>query len=200
MPAGKQAKERSTIGKGRIAMKKLWRIGAMVILTFALALGGIACGGGDDSGSGSTKTGNADEYAGAFCTAVGKYTEDIDALGNTTEDMADPAAMASAMGDMADLFKNMSKDLGKIDPPSEIADWHDSFVSALSDAADLMGKMQTALNKPLDQAMAEIADLTAEMDAVGEPLSSMTDLPTEYQDAFETNSKCQTLNDMDFFQ
>jgi hypothetical protein len=197
-------------------MKKLWLIGAMIILTFALALGGIACGGGDkgndggsglinnsgsnDSGSGSTKTGNADEYAGAFCTAVGKYAEDIDALGNTSEDMADPAAMSSAMGDMADLFKNMSKDLGKIDPPSEIADWHDSFVSALSDGADLMGKMQTALDKPLDEAMTEIEALTAEMDTIGEPLSSMTDLPAEYQTALETNSKCQALNDVNFFQ
>jgi hypothetical protein len=70
----------------------------------------------------------------------------------------------------------------------------------MSAAADLFNQMGDALDKPLDEAMAEITDLSTEMNDLDNPFGSMGDLPEEYQTAFENNADCQDLQNLDIFQ
>jgi hypothetical protein len=70
----------------------------------------------------------------------------------------------------------------------------------MSAAADLFSQMGDALDKPLDEAMADITDLSTEMGDLDNPFGSMGDLPEEYQTAFENNADCQDLQNLDIFQ
>lgn len=166
-------------------------------------------GGGGDSGSASKDSGEsgssaqakgADEYASQFCGALSKYADDIQELSNTEADMEDPAAMKDFIDQMVPLFEGISKDLDKINPPSEVADWHNGMVSGMSAAADLFSQMGDALDKPLDEAMAEITDLSSKASDMEDPFGSLGDLPDEYQTAFEDNADCQDLQSLDVFQ
>ncbi len=152
---------------------------------------------GDSSGSTVSKT--ADDYASNVCNAVAKYASDIQDLSNSNFDTEDPAAMKDMIDQMVPLFNGLSKDLNKIKPPSEVKDWHTNMVTSLSDAADIMSQMSTALDKPLDEAMSDITDLSTQMNDMQDPFS-LSDLPDEYQTAFNENSDCQDLSDMDIFQ
>ncbi len=190
----------------------------MLVIAAMLTLG---CGGGGDkidltgggdSGNNSTSTSKdsggatskqakgADDYSSQVCKAIGKYADDIQELSNANADMEDPAAMKDFIGQMVPVFEGISKDLDKINPPDEVADWHNSMVSGMSTAADLFSQMGDALDKPLDEAMADITDLSSQMSDMEDPFGSMTDLPTEYQTAFENNSDCQDLQNLEIFQ
>ena len=162
---------------------------------------GTASASKDSEGSGTSKQAKgADEYASQFCGALGKYADDIQALSTAETDMEDPAAMQDFIDQMVPLFEGISKDLDKINPPSEAADWHNGLVEGMSAAADLFNQMGDALDKPLDEAMAEITDLSTEMNDLDNPFGSMGDLPEEYQTAFENNADCQDLQNLDIFQ
>jgi hypothetical protein len=162
---------------------------------------GTASASKDSEGSGTSKQAKgADEYASQVCGALSKYASDIQDLSNNQADMADPAAMHDFISQMVPLFEGISKDLDKINPPSEVADWHNGLVSGMSAAAELFSKMGDALDKPLDEAMTEITDLSTQMSDMGNPFGSMTDLPNEYQTAFENNSDCQDLQNLNIFQ
>jgi len=104
------------------------------------------------------------------------------------------------MAQAVPVLKGIAKDLGKIDPPSEVEDWHDGMVSTMSLAADLFDQMGEALDKPIEEAMADLEELSSEMTDVEDPFGSMTDLPAEYQTAFEENPDCQELQDLEFFE
>ena len=60
--------------------------------------------------------------------------------------------------------------------------------------------METALDKPLDEAMADITDLSSQMSDMGDPFGTLGDLPDAYQTAFDKNSDCQDLKNLDVFQ
>jgi hypothetical protein len=193
-------------------------LAAMLVIATMLTLGcggdgdkiDFSSGAGDSSGGSATKdsgesaTGKqakgADEYSSQVCGALSKYASDIQDLTNTQADMEDPTAMQDFIAQMVPLFEGISKDLDKINPPSEVADWHNGLVSGMSAAADLFSRMGDALDKPLDEAMTEITDLSTEMTDMENPFGSMTDLPDEYQTAFENNADCQDLQNLDFFQ
>jgi hypothetical protein len=113
--------------------------------------------------------------------------------------MEDPTAMKDFIDQMVPIFEGISKDLGKIEPPDEDADWHEGLVSGMSEIADLFAQMGDALDKPLDEAMTDITDLSSEISDTNDPFSSMGDLPEEYQTAFETNSVPGPA-DLDIFQ
>ncbi|MCJ7491163.1 MAG: hypothetical protein MUP15_03275 [Dehalococcoidia bacterium] len=205
-----------TPGKARF----IGALAAMLVIATTLTLG---CGGGgdkidfssgggdkdngtasasnDSEGSGTSKQAKgADEYASQFCGALNKYADDIQGLTTAETDMEDPAAMQDFIDQMVPLFEGISKDLDKINPPSEAADWHNGLVEGMSAAADLFSQMGDALDKPLDEAMAEITDLSTEMSDLDNPFGSMGDLPEEYQTAFENNADCQDLQNLDIFQ
>ena len=152
----------------------------------------------DNSDSGSTVSKTADDYASKVCNAVAKYATDIQDITNSTADMEDPAQIKDLVDQMVPLFSNLSKDLNKIKPPSEVNDWHAQQVTALSDAADIMSQMSAALDKPLDEAMTDFTDLSSQMDDL--QVFTLSDLPDEYQTAFDQNSDCQDLQDLDIFQ
>jgi len=176
-------------------------VGALAALLTISAMLASACGGGGDSGSGSSKQAKgADEYASQFCGALSKYADDIQELSNSQADMEDPAAMKDFIDQMVPLFEGISKDLDKINPPSEVADWHNGLVSGMSAAADLFSQMSGALDKPLDEAMTEITDLSSQMSEMEDPFASMGELPEEYQTAFENNADCKDLQSLDIFQ
>jgi hypothetical protein len=193
-------------------------LAAMLVVAAMLTLG---CGGGGDkidltgggdngnnSGSTTSDSGGAtskqakgaDDYSSQFCKVIGKHADDIQELSNANTDMEDPTAMKDFIDQMVPVFEGISKDLDKINPPDEVADWHNGVVLGMSNAAELFTKMSTALDEPLDEAMAEITDLSSEMSNLDNPFGSMTDLPTEYQTAFENNSDCQDLQNLDIFQ
>jgi len=167
----------------------------------------VGCGGGDgdslaekaSGGSGKQAERPAD-YASQVCSAISKYAGDIEELSNADSDFADPDAMKDAIAQTVPVLEGISKDLDKIDPPSEIADWHDGIVSGTKMAAELFNKMGDALDKPMDEAMADIAELTTDMTDMEDPFGSMTDLPEDYQQAFEDNPDCKAMENLDLFQ
>lgn len=207
-------RRRERKAKGDVTMslgKRAKVIGMLSAVLLVVAAAGIGCGGGDssgdsngggDSGKGSSakQASGPDEYASQVCDALGKYADDIQALSDSQTDMEDPTAMQDFIGQMVPVFEGISKDLDKINPPSEVEEWHNGVVSGMSNAVELFSKMGDALDKPLDEAMAEITDLSSEMSDMDNPFGSMTDLPTEYQQAFEDNADCQDLQNLDFFQ
>ena len=132
-----------------------------------------------------------------MCKALNKYIDDIQALASGPSDVEDAAALKDYVNQMVPVLNGMSKDLDKIKPPSEVADWHAGVVSSMADAAELMGKMGDALDKPMDEAMAEITDLSSQMDNTDSPFGSMSDLPADYQQAFKDSSDCKKLEDLD---
>jgi hypothetical protein len=154
----------------------------------------------DEDGGGGTTSKDAEEYASDFCNAVGKYADDIQAVSDSTADMEDPTAMKDMIDQMIPILEGLAKDLDKIDPPSDVQDWHEGLVSGMGAAADLFTQMSDALDKPLDEAMAEITDLSTQMSDMEDPFGSMGDLPAEYQTALEENKDCQALEDLDLFQ
>jgi hypothetical protein len=209
--------------------KKARLIGILALVVVGAAMLSIGCGGGDkidlsgkdngsatsapkktatsensDNSDNSDSTGNssgdADKYASQVCKAIGKYADDIQAMSDSTADMSDPSQLKDLVSQMTPVFEGMSKDLDKINPPDDVAEWHDAMVKALASAADIFGKMETALDKPLDEAMADITDLSSEMSDMGDPFGTLGDLPSAYQTAFDNNSDCQDLQNLQVFQ
>lgn len=171
-------------------------VGALAALLAVGAMFIWACGGGGSSGDAKT----ADDYASKFCGALSQYADHLQDLSNTQADMEDPAAMKDFIDQMVPIFTGISQDLDKIDPPPEVADWHNGMVSGMSAAADIFSQMSAALDKPLDEAMAEITDLSSKMAGAEDPFSAVGDLPEEYQTAFDNNAKCQDLQKLNIFQ
>ena len=198
-------RRRERKAKGDLTMSLGKVIGMLSAVLLVVAAAGIGCGGSDssgnsnsggDSGNGSSakQASGPDEYATQVCDALGKYADDMDALFNGDTNLDDPAQQQEAASKMSTMFKGMANDLDKINPPSDVKDLHEGMVSALLSIADLSDQMNKALDKPLDEAMADIEDISAKMGDAGTPLNSMGDMPTDYQQAFENNDKCKELS------
>ncbi len=151
----------------------------------------------DTSGSSTVSTSAAD-YASEVCGAVAKYATDIQDLTNATTDIEDVAAMKDFVDQMRPLFEKLADDLDKIKPPSDVEDWHNNLVTGLNDAADIMDQMSAALEKPLEEAMTDFMDLSTRMNDMEDPFT-LSDLPDEYQAAFNENPDCQDLSSTDIF-
>ncbi len=165
-------------------------LGAMLLVVTWL---GAGCGGGDDGGG--EETTGPEDYAHAMCEALGKHADDIEKLGNTEMAFEDASEMQDFLAETAPVLQGLADDVEKIKPPADIKDWHDSLVAGLSDAAALFTKMDELLDKPMEEVLNEIEDLSAEMEDVGAPLGELADLPAEYQDAFANDPKCQEIED-----
>jgi hypothetical protein len=176
---------------------KVLAISAVVLLMAGLSAG---CGGGGDDGGGGggkTETSGPDEYAKAVCDAIGKRYAEGEALfgdNSALENAEDPAALQDAIAKAQPLVQGMADDLGDIKPPSEIKDWHEGMVTSMTATAELFGELKDILDKPLEEAMAGITELQSRFDELQDPFGSLSDLPQEYQDAFENDSKCQELD------
>jgi len=172
---------------------KVLAISTMALLMVGLSL---SCGGGSDNGGGSNiakkSASSPDEYAGQVCDALSKYVADLETLMNGDMQADDASQLKDAVAKMGPMFTGMSADMKKIDPPSDIADWHNSAVAAFAQAGDLMGQMEKVLDKPIDEAMAEITDLSTQLNDNG-AFDALSSPPTEYEDAFQNNAKCQEL-------
>jgi hypothetical protein len=154
----------------------------------------------EDNGESGEVSEDADDYASAVCGAISEYADEIEELSNSDADFEDPEAMKDMMDQAVPVLEGISKDLDKIKPPSEVGDWHEQMVSGMSMAADLFSRMGEALDKPLEEAMADLEDLTTEMADVEDPFGTMQDLPAEYQAAFESNPDCEELQNLEFFE
>ena len=183
---------------------KVLAISTVVLLMVGLS---VSCGGGGDNGGSGDNGGGGDsakksadspeEYAKAVCGAIGeRYAEGEALFGDNSafESAEDPADLKDAIAKAQPLIEGMADDLDKINPPSEIKDWHESLVTGMTTAADLFGELSDILDKPLDEAMGEIADLQSRFDEMGDPFGSLGNLPSEYQDAFENEPKCEDLD------
>jgi len=177
----------------------------LMISTMALLMVGLSmsCGGGDDNGGGGggdsakTSANSPEEYAQAVCDAIGKYYAEGETLfgdSSAFENAQDPAELQDAIAKAQPLIQGMADDLDKIEPPSEVKDWHEGMVTGMTTAAELFGKLKDILDKPLDEAMAGITDLQPELEGLDASFGSLQDLPSEYQDAFENEPKCQGLD------
>jgi len=155
---------------------------------------GLSCGGG---GGGEKEAKGPDEYAKAVCEAVGKRFAEGETLfgeGSVLENAEDPAELQDAIAKAQPLIQGMADYLDKIEPPSEVKDWHEGMVTGMTTAAELFGKLKDILDKPLDEAMAGITDLQPELEGLDASVGSLGDLPSEYQDAFENEPKCEGLD------
>jgi hypothetical protein len=164
---------------------KVLAISIVVLLMVGLS---VSCGGGGDKKSAQSP----DEYAGQVCDVLGKYVADLETLMNSDMQGADASQLKDAVSQMAPLFQGISDDMNKINPPSDIADWHNSAVAAFGEAGDLMVQMEKALDKPLDEAMQEITDLSTQL-SDNSPFDSLGEPPSPYKEAFQTNTKCTEL-------
>ena len=166
----------------------------LAISTAVLVLAGlsVSCGG----GGGKTEATGPDEYAKAVCEAIGKQYAEGEALfgGSAFENAEDPSELQDAIAKAQPIVKAMADDLDKIKPPSEVKDWHESAVVGLTTAAELFGKLNDILDKPLEEAMNEITELQPELEGMDQPFGSLSDLPSEYQTAFENEPACQDLD------
>jgi hypothetical protein len=196
---------------GKDESVKITRPGRLIgILAASLSVAAVlmaGCGGGDGdslaekaSGGSSKQVEGPDDYASQVCSVFDKYAGDIEELSNSEAGFEDPEAMKDAIAQAVPVLEGLSNDLDKIDPPSEIADWHDGIVSGMKMAADLFNKMGDALDKPIDEAMADITELTTDMAGMEDPFGSMADLPQDYQQAFEDNPDCKAMQNVDLFQ
>jgi len=167
---------------------KVLAISTVVLLMVGLS---VSCGGGGDD----KKSANSpEEYAQAVCETLAGRISELDALMNGTTGFDDPSQLKDAIDKAEPAIKEMAKDLDKINPPSDVKDWHNNMVATMNQTADLFGKLGDILNKPLDQVMAEMENLSPELENMQEPFAGLSDLPQEYQDAFENDSKCQELD------
>ncbi len=166
----------------------------LAISTAVLVLMGlsVSCGGDGDE----KEVSGPDEYAKAVCQAVGKHYAEGEALfgGSALENAEDPGEMQDAIAKAQPLIEAMADDLDKIKPPSEVKDWHDDTVAGLEMAAELFGELKDILNKPLEEAMNELTDLQPDLEGMDQPFGSVSDLPSEYQDAFANEPECQGLD------
>ncbi|OFW62483.1 MAG: hypothetical protein A2Y74_04245 [Actinobacteria bacterium RBG_13_63_9] len=168
----------------------------LAISTAVLALVGlsVSCGGGGD---GEKEATGPDDYAKAVCQAIGKYYAEGEALfgdSSALENAEDPGELQDAIEKAQPLVKGMADDLDKIKPPSEVKDWHEGTVAGLTTAAELFGELKDILDKPLEEAMAEITELQPELEGMADTFGSISDLPSEYQDAFENEPECANLD------
>jgi len=165
------------------------------ISMLGLAVLSIGCGGDDDNGGGGggKSADTPEEYAAAVCETLAGGIGEMETLFSGETAFDDPSQLQDAIDEVQPAVEQLAKDLDKIDPPSEIKDWHNSAVDAMAQAADLFDKLSGILDKPLDEAMAEMEELMPELEGMQEPFG-LEDLPQEYQDAFENDSKCQELD------
>lgn len=166
---------------------------AAMLLAFGLAVG---CGGDDDDGGGGgggQKTSNPEEYATAVCDAIGDKVADIEAVMGDEAEFEDPDQLKDAIDKAQPVIKDLAKDLDKIEPPSDIKDWHESMVKSMSAASDLLGRLKDVLDKPLDEVISEMEELQPELEDLQDPFA-LTDLPDEYADAFADAEACQDLD------
>jgi len=169
---------------------KVLAISTVVLVLVGL---GLSCGG----GGGEKEAAGPDEYAKAVCEAVGKRFAEGETLfgeGSAFENAEDPADLQDAIAKAQPLIQGMADDLDKIKPPSEVKDWHESMVTGMTTAAELFGELKDILDKPLDEAMAGLTDLQPELEGLDASFGSLEDLPSEYQDAFENEPKCEGLD------
>ena len=177
----------------------------LMISTMALLMVGlsVSCGGGDDKGGGGggdsakTSANSPEEYAQVVCDTIGKRSAEVEALfgdSSALENAEDPAELQDAIAKAQPVVKGLADDLDKIEPPSEVKDWHEGMVTGMTTAAELFGKLKDILDKPLDEAMAGITDLQPELEGLDASFGSLSDLPSEYQDAFKNEPKCEGLD------
>jgi hypothetical protein len=169
---------------------KVLAISTVVLLMAGLS---VSCGG----GGGKKSANSPDEYAGQVCDAIGKRSAEVETLfGDSSAfgNAEDPAQLQDAIAKAQPVIQGMADDLGKIEPPSEVKDWHEGMVTGMTATAELFGELKDVLDKPLDEAIAGITDLQSRFDELQDPFGSLSDLPSEYQDAFNNDPKCQGLD------
>jgi len=169
----------------------------LVISTAVLALMGlsVSCGGDDEK-----EVSGPDEYAKAVCQAVGEHYAEGEALfgeSSALENAEDPSELQDAIAEAQPLVKAMADDMDKIKPPSEVKEWHEATVAGLTMAAELFGELKDILDKPLEEAMNELTDLQPDLEEMDQPFGSLSDLPSEYQDAFANEPECEGLDIFD---
>ncbi len=174
-------------------ISKWARVLAISGVVLVLAGLSVSCGG----GGGEKEVSGPDEYAKAVCEAVGKHYAEGEALfggGSALENAQDPSELQDAIAKAQPLVKAMADDMDKIKPPAEVKTWHEETVAGLTTAAELFGELKDILDKPLEEAMAGITDLQPKLDAMDQPFGSISDLPSEYQDAFQNEPTCENLD------
>ena len=164
-------------------------LGAMLLVVAWL---GVGCG----DGGGEEAAEGPEEYASLMCEAMGKHADDLEALMGDEMAFEDPSEMSDFLADAGPVLEALANDLEKVKPPADIKDWHLGMVSGLSDSAELFGEMKDILDKPMEEALEEIEDLTGRFEDMGAPLGELGDLPAEYQEAFQNEPKCQELQDV----
>jgi hypothetical protein len=176
-----------------VKISKWARVLAISTAVLVLVGLGVSCGG----GGGEKEVSGPDEYAKAVCEAIGKHYAKGEALfgdNSAFQNAEDPSELQDAIAEAQPLVKAMADDMDKIKPPSEVKEWHESTVAGLTTAAELFGELKDILNKPLEEAMNELTDLEPELTGMEQPFGSVSDLPSEYQDAFANEPACEGLD------
>ncbi|MDI6856769.1 MAG: hypothetical protein QME71_00405 [Dehalococcoidia bacterium] len=167
--------------------------GAVVVSLLVAVTLMSGCGGDDDgNGGGGGAAESPDEYAKQVCETLGDRFNELDRLMEGS-DFEDPEQLREAIDEARPVLEDLSNDLDDIDPPAEVEEWHDSMVSALSQASELFGKLGDVLDKPLDEAMGALEELMPELEEMQTAFAGVGELPQEYQDAFENEPACADL-------
>lgn len=111
-------------------MSRIRLVRAMVCVV-ALALG-AGCGGADD------------DYEQQFEDALAPFAEETPAIQTELAQARTPADFADPLSRQLGLQNEALEELENLEPPDEVADLHDEYVTALREARDATGAAVTA--------------------------------------------------------
>jgi len=147
----------------------------------------VACAGS------STEVGSPESYADAVCRVWSNHAGQIRRLASGGIDLNEREASKQYALQMAALESGLAQDLGGLEPPAEIAALHRQIVEAHRNGSEAWDSVAKALEQPANEA--STAAIDDAMAAVGEALDSEPSLPTEYQQAIQSNERCSGLRD-----
>ena len=170
---------------------------ALALLVGAIA---IACGGGGDGDKVSAET--PAEYARAVCEAMAKHSGEFEAIGAQLEtlDESDSSDSLAPIRDLLALMgptmSGLAKDLGDIEPPSDAKEQHDNVVATFGEAGAAFEEAEELFEKPLEEAIAGLADFGDRFDDFGAGFDSFESIGPDYEAAMENEPACQELEDV----
>jgi hypothetical protein len=141
---------------------------ALALTTATVLAAGLACGGGDDTGSDG-------DYVVAFCDARRQFSSDLDAAVKQVS-----AAGGGEFDRIADTFTELADDFDEMKPPEDLKDWHENASKQLSETASKIKKEK---------------NLQAVTSLQRDPLSGMPEEPRErLKKEAENQESCKGLN------
>ena len=133
-------------------------------------------------------------YADAVCRVWSNHAGEVHdwASGGVYPDQRETSKQYALQ--VAALERGLSEDLGRVEPPAEIAVLHRQIVEADRKRSEAWESVAKALEQP--ESEASTAAIDDAMAAVVKAGDSEPSLPIEYQEAIQSSERCSGLRDV----